>query len=162
MRAGGNIMKPSARDVSALILRIALGIIFIPHGFAKVFGAAGPAAFAADMPQYGIPAWLGYIAAYAEIFGAALLIPGLLTRLNAFLLACIMVVAMVVIHGPEVMMAEGEGLARVMTRVKVIEFPLALFAIAVSLVLLGAGRISLDHVFRIEDRVVRAVNRDGA
>lgn len=152
-------MKPSASDISALILRIALSIIFIPHGFAKVFGGPGPAAFAADMPQYGIPGWLGYIAAYAEIFGAALLIPGLLTRLNAFLLACIMIVAMVVIHGPEVLMAEGEGWARVMTMVKVIEFPLALFAMALSLVVVGGGRVSLDHVFRIEDRVLGLLKR---
>jgi len=53
-------MNPSATDISALILRIALGLIFIPHGFPKVFGADGPAAFASDMPQYGIPSFLGY------------------------------------------------------------------------------------------------------
>ena len=152
-------MKPSASDISALILRIALGLIFIPHGFPKVFGADGPAAFASDMPQYGIPSFLGYPAAFAEVFGAALLIVGLLTRLNAFLLACVMIVAIVVIHGPEAMMAEGQGVMRLMAMVKEMELPLALWAIAVSLVLLGGRRFSLDRLFGVEDRLLRVLKR---
>lgn len=152
-------MKPSASDISALILRIALGLIFIPHGFPKVFGADGPAAFASDMPQYGIPAFLGYVAAFAEFFGAALLIVGLLTRFNAFLLACVMIAAIVVVHGPEAMMVEGQGPMRLMAMVKEIEFPLSLLAIAVALVLLGGRRFSLDHFFKVEDRVFQLVRR---
>lgn len=150
-------MKPSASDISALILRIALGLIFIPHGFAKVFGAEGPGAFASDMPQYGIPAFLGYVAAFAEFFGAALLIVGLLTRFNAFLLACVMIAAIVLVHSPEAMMIEGQGPMRLMAMVKEIEFPLSLLAIAVALVLLGGRRFSLDHFFKIEDRVLQLV-----
>lgn len=152
-------MKPSATDISALILRIALGLIFIPHGFPKVFGAEGPGAFASDMPQYGIPAFLGYVAAFAEFFGAALLIVGLLTRFNAFLLACVMIAAIVVVHGPEAMMVEGQGPMRLMAMVKEIEFPMSLLGIAVALVLLGGRRFSLDHFFKLEDRVLRLVRR---
>src|SRR5258707_14543375 len=87
-------------DTSALILRVATGLIFIPHGYAKVFGSGGPSAFAADLPGYGVPAFLGYLAAYAEFFGAILLIVGLLTRLDALLLAGTMFVAVLVVQLP--------------------------------------------------------------
>jgi uncharacterized membrane protein YphA (DoxX/SURF4 family) len=62
----------------------------------------GPAAFAADIAaNYGIPAFLGYLAAYAEMFGAILLIVGLLTRLDALLLAATMFVAAFIVQLPE-------------------------------------------------------------
>lgn len=159
LQVEGNTIKQSAIGISALILRVALGLIFIPHGFAKVFGADGPGAFASDMPQYGIPAFLGYIAALAEFFGAALLLAGLLTRFNAFLLACVMIAAIVVVHGPEARMVEAHGLMRLMAMVKEIEFPLSLLVIAVALVLLGGRRFSLDQLFNLEDRVLRLAGR---
>ena len=59
------------------------------------------AGFAADLPSFHIPVFLGYIAAYAEFFGAILLIAGLLTRLDAFLLACTMAVAVLVVQLPD-------------------------------------------------------------
>src|SRR5207253_7039165 len=89
------------RDLAALALRLAAGLIFLPPGYSKVFGEGGAAAFAADMPSYGIPIFFGYIAAYAELFGGLLLIVGLLSRIDAFLLACNMITAIVVIHAPD-------------------------------------------------------------
>ena len=45
-------------------LRVALvvvGLIFIPHGWSKVFGAQGVSGFAQDLPSYGVPAFLGWV-----------------------------------------------------------------------------------------------------
>src|SRR5437870_1490377 len=94
-------MKKWTIDTSALLLRLAAGLIFFPHGYGKVFGAGGAATFAQDMPSYGVPAFLGYVAAYSELICAVLLIAGLLTRLDALLLGCTMFVATFVVQLPD-------------------------------------------------------------
>ena len=146
-------MKKHAADIAALVLRVATGLIFLPHGYAKVFGRGGPAAFAADLPSYHIPSFLGYVAAYAEFFGAILLIAGLLTRLDAFLLACTMAVAVAVVQLPDALNGAAPGANRFFEAMKGIELPLALFAVTFALVLIGAGRYSLDGLLRIEERI---------
>ena len=146
-------MKPKAPDVAALLLRVAVGLIFIPHGYSKVFGHGGVSSFASDLPSYHIPSFLGYIAAYAEFFGAILLIAGLLTRLDAFLLACTMAVAVVVVQLPDAMNDVPAGANRFFVVMKGIEMPLSLFAATGALVLLGGGRFSLDAALKLEQRV---------
>jgi putative oxidoreductase len=144
-------MKRLSTDVTALLLRLAAGAIFLPHGYSKVFGAGGAAAFAADLPSYGIPTLLGYLAAYAEFFGAILLIAGLVTRLDAFLLACTMGVAVAVVQLPDALHdPDSHGFGPVM---RAIELPLAMFAITTAIVLVGPGRFSLDSLLRVEERV---------
>jgi putative oxidoreductase len=135
-------------DASMLILRIAAGLIFIPHGYSKVFGSGGPSAFAADLPGYHIPAFLGYVAAYAEFFGAILLVAGLFTRLDALLLAGTMFVAVFVVQLPDALRdpdGAGQRFAAVM---RAVELPLALLAATAVLLLLGPGRWSLDTLLR--------------
>lgn len=140
-------------DIAALLLRLAAGLIFLPHGWAKVFGEGGPAAFAADLPSFGLPAFLGYVAAYAELFGAALLILGFLVRLDAFLLACTMAGAIYAVKLPDVLAEIQPGAIRSFAILRGIELELALFAMSVALVFLGAGRVSLDHPLRIDGRI---------
>ena len=155
-------MKRPAVDVAALVLRVAAGLIFIPHGYAKVFGRGGPAAFAADLPSYHIPSFLGYVVAYAEFYGAILLIAGLLTRLDAFLLACTMAVAVVVVQLPDALNGADPGANRFFAAMKGIELPLSLFAVTFAVLLLGGGRLSLDGVLRIEERLTRRKNKTAA
>ncbi len=146
-------MKRRALDIAALVLRIATGLIFIPHGYAKVFGSGGPAAFAADLPAYHIPSFLGYVAAYAELFGAILLIAGLLTRLDAFLLACTMAAAVLLVQLPDALNGAEPGSNRFFEAMKGIELPFSLFASTTALVLMGGGRLSLDALLRLEERL---------
>ncbi len=141
-------------DIAALLLRITAGAIFIPHGWSKLAGEGGPAAFAADVAaNYNIPAFLGYTAAWAEVAGAALLILGLLTRLDALLLAGTMFVAAFVVQLPDALFEVPPDAIRSFVALRAIETPLAMFAICAALLLTGAGRISLDHLLRIEPRV---------
>jgi putative oxidoreductase len=148
-------MNRRTTDIAALVLRVATGLIFIPHGYSKVFGSGGPAAFAADLPAYHIPAFLGYVAAYAEFFGAILLIAGLLTRLDAFLLACTMAAAVGLVQLPDAINGAEPGANRFFEAMKAIELPFALFATTVALVLIGPGRLSLDWLLKIEERLLR-------
>ena len=145
-------------DASALILRIAAGLIFIPHGYSKVFGSGGPSAFAADLPGYGVPSFLGYLAAYAEFFGAILLIVGLLTRLDALLLAGTMFVAAFVVQLPDALRDPDSAGHRFFATMRTIELPLAMLAMMVVLLLIGPGRFSLDALLRVEERVWKRRN----
>jgi putative oxidoreductase len=140
-------MSKMMPDAAALILRVVTGAIFLPHGWSKIGGEGGAAAFAADVSaNYGIPAFLGYIAAYTEFVGAILLIAGLFTRLDALLLACTMFVAAFIVHLPDALFEVPPGAIKAFVALRGIETPLALFAICLSLVLLGGGRVSLDYV----------------
>ena len=149
-------MRNVAGDLAALILRIAAGLIFLPHGWSKVAGDGGAAAFAADIAaNYNIPSFLGYVAAYAEVIGAILLIAGFLTRLDALLLAGTMFVAAFIVQLPDALFEVQPGASKVFVALRGIEMPLALFAMCLALLLTGAGRISVDHLLRIDERAAR-------
>jgi putative oxidoreductase len=69
----------TSSDYAALILRIALGTMFVAHGLLKllVFTLPGTAEYFAAV---GFAAWLAYPVTFAEIGGGALLILGVQTR----------------------------------------------------------------------------------
>jgi hypothetical protein len=45
---------------------------------------------------------------------------------------------------------------------RAIELPLALFAVCTAIVLIGPGRVSLDHLLGIEDRVCKMLPKKKA
>jgi putative oxidoreductase len=119
------------------ILRVTVGVVFFVHGSQKLFvmGVPGVAAF---FGQLGIPAPLlaaGVVSAVEFLAGLALIL-GLGTRWVAIPLACIMVVAIVTVHG-----SQGFFLP------KGYEFVLTLLAANVALVLLGSGAAALEGFF---------------
>ncbi len=142
-------MNRIAADAAALVLRVAAALIFFPHGWSKVAGEGGAAAFAAGLTEtYNIPAFLGYLAAYTELIGAVLLLVGLLTRLDAILLAATMFVAAFIVQLPDALFEVPPNAIKAFVVLRGIETPLAMFAICIALVLTGGGRFSLDHVLR--------------
>lgn len=146
-------MTKVTTDVAALILRLAAGAIFLPHGWSKIAAEGGTAAFAADMAaNYGIPAFLGHLAAWTELAGAILLIVGLLTRLDALLLTGTMFVAAFIVQLPEALYEVPPDAIKSFVVLRAIELPLALFAACAAIVLIGPGRVSLDALLRVEER----------
>jgi putative oxidoreductase len=147
-------MPKVTTDIAALILRLAAGAIFLPHGWSKIAGEGGAAAFAADMAaNYGIPTFLGYLAAWSELVGAALLIVGLLTRLDALLLAGTMFVAAFIVQLPEALYEVPADAIKSFVMLRAIELPLAMFAACMAVLLIGPGRVSLDHPLRVDERL---------
>lgn len=126
-------------DVAALILRLVLGVTFMAHGAQKVFGwfgGGGLAGTAEFMGGMGIPAALAYLVAFTEFFGGLAVLIGLLTRFAALGISFVMLGAIFMVHLSNGFFNSDQG----------IEFPLALFAIALSLVVYGAGKWSLDYL----------------
>jgi putative oxidoreductase len=124
----------------ALPLRLALGVIFIAHGAQKVlgvWGGPGLAKWTSGTAPLGMrPAylWLG-AAAFSEFIGGLLVLTGFITRLGAFAIACVMIVAMLGVHWKNGLFLNNQG----------IEYTLALLAMALSLLIVGGGRASVDE-----------------
>ena len=72
-------------DYAALVLRLALGTLFIAHALLKyfVFTLPGTEQFFASV---GLPGFLAYVTFAAELIGGALLIAGFKTRIVALAL----------------------------------------------------------------------------
>lgn len=118
--------------LSLLGLRVALGVIFFYHGYQKL--VRNPNDALAAFSGLGLPAYFFYVLGTLELFGAILLVLGLLTRVTALLLAIEMGVALARVDVPR------GGIYVVHNY----ELPLALCAGALALATTGAGLLSLD------------------
>lgn len=124
------------------VLRIALGVVILPHGLQKTVGWFGGYGYSATMDYFGsigIPAILGFLAIAAESAGALALIAGVTTRIAAFGVGVTMLVAGVMHAGNGFFMnwsgqQKGEGY----------EYHVLAIAAAVALIIGGAGRFSAD------------------
>lgn len=88
-------------DVSALVARLALGIVILPHGLQKLLGMFGGAGFTATVDYFvssGLPAFLAVLIIIGEAFGALGLIIGFLSRLAALGITIIMLGAILTVH----------------------------------------------------------------
>jgi putative oxidoreductase len=124
---------------SPLALRIPIGIIFVAHGAQKLFGAFGGYGLEGTgqfMASLGLtPGYLmALLAGSAEFFGGLALLLGLLMRPAAAALAFAMLVAIFSVHADKGLFVDKNGY----------EFALALLAASVSLLISGAGRVSVD------------------
>jgi len=121
----------SLQPLGLLLLRSAVGIIFVYHGYPKLLHqGAGMQGF---FTQHGLPAYFVYVSGILEVFGGGLLVFGLFARLAGLLLAIEMGVAIWKVHS-------SAGI----TAVHNYEFPLALGTAAFAIATVGAGMLSLD------------------
>ncbi|KGJ95907.1 DoxX family protein [Colwellia psychrerythraea] len=136
-----NILKKSLcsnnHALAPFILRLTLGIIFIGHGWGKLFAEGNPAGFAGWLGSMGLePSYLLAIAAgLAETVGGLLLITGFFTRAAASSLVIVMLVAIYFVHIDAGMFGKGGY-----------EFQLLLLAGVVSLLIQGGGKYSIDEI----------------
>jgi putative oxidoreductase len=88
-------------DASALVARLALGIVILPHGLQKLLGMFGGAGFTATVDYFvssGLPAFLAVLIIIGEAFGALGLILGFLSRVAALGITIIMLGAILTVH----------------------------------------------------------------
>ncbi len=84
---------------AALVLRVALGALFLAHAGLKVF-VFTPAGAAQFFGSLGLPPALAYLTILAEAAGGIALILGLFTRWVSLALIPILLGAIVFVHGP--------------------------------------------------------------
>ena len=121
-------------DHGKLLLRLAVGILILLHGIAKLRFGLGDVA--TSLARAGIPAPIGYLVYIGEVIGPVLMIAGWWTRPAALVVAFNMLVALIVGHPRELFeMTEHGGL--------LLEVQWLYFAGAMTVALIGAGRFSV-------------------
>ncbi len=118
------------RPIAPLTLRVALALVFCVYGARLVFR---------EMPQFReavvswhLPKWIAYAGAWSALVGGALIGVGFLTRLAAF--ACAAFTCLILIKTK--LHAGWQG---------GLDLPILALGACISLLLSGAGRLSLDR-----------------
>ena len=140
-----SILTATTRTWATVPIRIALGSIMFAHGAQKVFGVwggtgldtytSGPAPFELHPP--GV--WLT-VFAFSELLGGLLILLGLLTRVGAFFIAFTVAVVIAGVRWKNGFFQSEGGY----------EYQLAQLGMAVTLLILGGGKASVDLKFPVK------------
>ncbi len=132
-------------DVSLLVFRAAVGVVFLAHGYNHIWGGGKIAGTGRWFASLGMkPGWLhAWTASLTELLAGALLVLGLFTPLAGGMVIGVMLVAWITNHRKNgfFIFRPGEGYEYVMT----------LTAAGLLFCGTGAGRISLDRALGIDD-----------
>ncbi|MGH7324980.1 MAG: DoxX family protein [Candidatus Rokuibacteriota bacterium] len=130
-----------------LLVRLGLGVVFFAHGAQKVLGWFGGYGLKGTIDYFqkglGIPPAATVIAALIEFLGGIALIVGFLSRPAALGLIVVMLVAIAKVHAGQGFflnwsMTPGKGHG--------FEFNVALIAMALAILVGGAGIFSIDRL----------------
>jgi putative oxidoreductase len=137
------LTETDGNDVAALIARLALGIVILPHGMQKLLGMFGGYGFGPTVEFFtgiGVPAVVAVLIILGESFGALFLILGLISRISAAGIALIMLGAVFMVHLPNGFFMnwfgaqKGEGF----------EYHILALGLALLMIIKGGGKWSLD------------------
>jgi putative oxidoreductase len=123
-------------DIGKLVLRVALGILILLHGVAKI--TKGVDGIGGMLASHGLPAILAYGVYVGEILAPVLLIVGLFTRPAAAIMAINMLVAIWLVHRKDLGAMSGQGGWALELQ------GMFLFA-AIAVAFMGGGRFGLSN-----------------
>ncbi len=128
----------SDQNVALLLLRVALGVIILPHGMQKLAGWWGGAGLKATLATFKerrkTPAPVTLLVIVGESFGSVALVLGLLTRFDAFAVVLTQLGAIVMVHWRNGFFAGKNGY----------EFNLLLLVVGVVVMIYGPGPLAVD------------------
>jgi putative oxidoreductase len=137
---------------SGLVLRLFLAVVFFPHGAQKVLGWFGGYGFTGTLNFFTtmmhVPMVLALAVFAAEFLGPIALVVGFLTRLAALGILLDMIGAVAMIHAHNGFFMNWAGKT---PPVEGFEFHLLAIAIALALIIGGAGELSVDKAIAGED-----------
>lgn len=130
------VFPAQIRDLAILIARLGIGIIFLAHGWQKLFTIGlGPTAAGFKAMGVPLPTLSAWFAGIVEFFGGAMLILGLLVPIAGVLLFLDMLGAFFTVHvGHGLFVSSGGS-----------ELVIALGVGSLLLAAVGAGLYSIDH-----------------
>lgn len=126
------------------LVRFATGLFLVPHGAQKLFGWFGGQGVdesgAFFITVYSLPGYLALIAGLVEFLGGLMLAFGFATRLAAGMITVLMALAVIEVRWTNGFFWTESGF----------EYPLLWGLLALSFVLRGGGRYSLDSALGVE------------
>ena len=124
-------------DLASLIMRVVLGVIFVWHGYDKIFVKGLPAitGFLGTL-SFPLPAVFAYILSYGELLAGLLLIIGLFTHWAAKFVAIVALVAFFTVHLKNGFSVGNGGY----------EYVILIFAAAISILANNARKYSVDSM----------------
>ncbi|OHD68746.1 MAG: hypothetical protein A2W19_10790 [Spirochaetes bacterium RBG_16_49_21] len=132
-------------DIGVFFARMALSIVFIPHGLQKLAGLFGGGGFSGTIAFFGsvgVPAVLAFLIIMAESLGSIALFLGFFGRFMAFGIGMVMTGAVFLVHLPNGFFMnwfgtqKGEGF----------EYHILAIGLALALMIKGSGKFSLDRI----------------
>jgi putative oxidoreductase len=133
-------------EYGLLLLRLFVGAAFIGHGTQKLFGwfggygPRGTGGFFASL-GYRSPVLMAIVAGLCEVTGGLLFLLGLATPLAAYLIAVVMLNAIVTVTWGKEGLWKGS------------ELEFGFLVSAITLAITGPGRISLDRAIGWDDNI---------
>lgn len=127
-------------NYSPVFLRVALGVIFLWHGYDKVskIGIDGVSGFLGGL-GFPMSTFFAYVLSYGEIIAGIMLILGLYTYIAAKYAAIVAFVALFAVHAAKGFDVREGGY----------EYIMLILVVSVSVFLTGPGQCSLDQKFKI-------------
>lgn len=122
-------------DKSILFFRLAVAMVFVFHGYNKLFAPGGPEQFSGYLNQLGFPMakWMAYLAGGAEFFGGIMIGLGLFARIASLFLLVTMAVA-VCVHRHD--------------NYQNMEFAAHMLVLSVATLFSGSGKYSLESLVK--------------
>ena len=131
------VSSTTSEDTGKLILRVALAVLILLHGVAKISGGIGH--IAGLLEKNGLPPALAYLVFLGEVIAPILMLIGAWTRLAAVIIVGNMIVAIALVHMGELfLLGKTGGWA--------LELQGMFLFTAIAVAFLGAGRYSLGGI----------------
>ena len=121
-------------DTGKLVLRVALGVMILLHGIAKLQSGVG--GIAGMLQGHGLPGAIAYLVYIGEVLAPVLMIAGIYTRAAGWIVAINMLFAFFLAHSSQLFSLTKQGGWALELQ------GMFLFA-AIAVALMGAGRFSV-------------------
>ena len=147
------LLATNPGNISALVARIAIGIVIFPHGAQKLFGWFGGYGFSGTMAfltgTVHLPYILAVLVILLESIGALFVFLGLFTRIAALGIALQFLGVMFTMHWQNGFFMNWSGAQKG----EGIEFFLLLLALSIILMITGGGKASVDAAITGSNKV---------